>query len=107
MSRVLAVPGDRVEIRDKALYVNGTAVAEPYVRHDDPRTYPKLASLPEPYRSRDHFGPALIPPDQFFVLGDNRDRSSDSRYWGCVPRANIAGRIVKAGGRSGPLRPIE
>lgn len=105
--RVVAIPGDRVEIRDKQLYVNGAAVAEPYVRHDDPTIYQNVAAMPEPYRSRDQFGPVVLQADQFFVLGDNREHSSDSRYWGPLPRANIVARIVKAGSWTGTLRTIE
>jgi hypothetical protein len=48
--------------------------------------------LPEPYRSRDQFGPYTVSPNSYFAMGDNRDRSSDSRYWGTVPRSMIKGR---------------
>ncbi|HEV7427971.1 MAG TPA: signal peptidase I [Thermoanaerobaculia bacterium] len=92
--RVVAVAGETVEIRAKRLLVNGAAVEEPYAVHLDPAIYPAMASLPEPYRSRDNFGPLQVPPGAYFVLGDNRDRSSDSRYWGVVPRENIKGRLV-------------
>ncbi|MBV8544216.1 MAG: signal peptidase I [Acidobacteria bacterium] len=92
--RVVAVGGDTVEIRSRRLFVNGEAVAEPYAIHLDPITYPAMQTLPEPYRSRDHFGPYQAPPGTYFVLGDNRDRSSDSRYWGIVPGENLRGRVV-------------
>jgi signal peptidase I len=72
--------------------VNGTALNEPYVLHDDPQVYPLQPALPEPYRSRDQFGPFKVPAGQYFAMGDNRDRSSDSRYWGTVPRTMIKGR---------------
>jgi signal peptidase I len=91
--RVVALPGETVEIRDKQLYVNGAAVREPYVIHDDPTVFPNQPSLPEPYRSRDQYGPYVVPPDQYFVLGDNRDRSADSRYWGTVPHNHVRGVI--------------
>jgi|ERR1051326_678248 signal peptidase I len=92
--RVVANGGDTVEIRDKVLFVNGRARDEPYVVHEDPVVYPPQPALPEPYRSRDQFGPFRVPPDSWFVLGDNRDRSSDSRYWGTVPSENVIGRVI-------------
>ncbi|HKR65578.1 MAG TPA: signal peptidase I [Thermoanaerobaculia bacterium] len=93
MSRVVATANDVVELRAKQLYVNGEMVREPYVVHEDPRTYPHSSWLPEPYRSRDHFGPFRVPSDSFFVLGDNRDDAFDSRFWGALPRANLLGRV--------------
>ena len=94
IKRVVAIGGDFVEIHEKKLYVNGKALAEPYVIHDDPQVYPRDDRLPEPFRSRDQFGFHVVPPDSYFVLGDNRDRSSDSRYFGAVPRANLEGVVV-------------
>jgi len=91
--RIVAGPNDRVEIKDKQLIVNGRAVDEPYVIHEDPMIYPPQPALPEPYRSRDQYGPFRVPADAWFVLGDNRDRSSDSRYWGTVPTENVIGRV--------------
>ena len=92
VKRVIGLPGDTIEVRNKDVYVNGTRLDEPYVVHDDPQVYPGGPMLPEPYRSRDQFGPYVVPPDSYFAMGDNRDRSSDSRYWGTVPRALIKGR---------------
>ena len=92
VKRVIGLPGDSVEVRDKIVSVNGTALKEPYVIHDDPQVYPLQPALPEPYRSRDQFGPFRVPQGQYFAMGDNRDRSSDSRYWGTVPRTMIKGR---------------
>lgn len=92
VKRVIGMPGDVVEVRDKKVSVNGRELVEPYVIHDDPQIYPLQPALPEPYRSRDQFGPYAVPPGQYFAMGDNRDRSSDSRYWGTVPRSMIKGR---------------
>jgi len=92
--RVVGIAGDTVEIRTKRLFVNGEAVAEPYAVHLDPAVYPAMGTFPEPFRSRDNFGPVQVPPGAYFVLGDNRDQSSDSRYWGFVPRENIDGRVI-------------
>jgi len=94
VQRILARGGDTVEIRDKKVIVNGHEVTEPYASHDDYMVYPRRDDLPEPYRSRDQYGPSRVPPDSFFVLGDNREHSFDSRYWGAVPRANVVGRII-------------
>ena len=92
VKRVIGMPGDVVEVRDKKVAVNGRQLDEPYVIHDDPQIYPLQPALPEPYRSRDQFGPYTVPAGQYFAMGDNRDRSSDSRYWGTVPRSMIKGR---------------
>lgn len=92
VKRVIGMPGDTVEIRDKIVSINGKALDEPYVVHVDPTVYPLQPALPEPYRSRDQFGPYTVPEGQYFAMGDNRDRSSDSRYWGTVPRGMIKGR---------------
>src|SRR6266550_8883922 len=92
VKRVIGMPGDVVTVRDKVVSVNGTALVEPYVVHEDPQVYPLQPALPEPYRSRDQFGPYKVPFGQYFAMGDNRDRSSDSRYWGTVPRGMIKGR---------------
>ena len=92
VKRAIGLPGDTIEIRDKVVSVNGKRLNEPYVVLDDDQVYPAGTFLPEPYRSRDQFGPFKVPPGQYFAMGDNRDHSSDSRYWGTVPRANIKGR---------------
>jgi signal peptidase I len=92
VKRVIGMPGDTLEIRDKVVYINGKALDEPYVIHLDPNVFPNQPTLPEPYKSRDQFGPYSVPPGRYFAMGDNRDRSSDSRYWGTVPRGMIKGR---------------
>ena len=84
--RVIAVGGDEVRIVHQRLYVNGREVPEPYVVHKDPKLYP-------------NYGPYRVPPGRYFVLGDNRDQSSDSRYWGAIPPARLGRvRFVFAGG---------
>lgn len=95
IKRVVALPGDRLRIRDKAVVVNGEPLTEEsYVSFADPRTYPNVPLLEDRLRRRDNFGPAEIPQDRLFVLGDNRDLSSDSRFWGTVPRHFVKGRPV-------------
>lgn len=87
IKRIVAVGGDTVEIVAKRLFVNHVAEVEPpFAVHLDQITIPGSNSQP-----RDNFGPLLVPPGHYFVLGDNRDNSADSRYWGCVPRNLIIG----------------
>lgn len=85
VKRIVAVGGDTVLIRDKELFVNGKSVIEPYVIHADTKT---LTAAQSP---RDNFGPVTVPNDSFFVMGDNRDLSNDSQYWGFVERFRIKG----------------
>jgi signal peptidase I len=92
VKRVIGLPGDTVSIHDKKVSVNGKPLREPYVVYDDPQVYPGGEFLPEPFRSRDQMAPFKIPEGQYFAMGDNRDHSSDSRYWGTVPRSMIKGR---------------
>jgi signal peptidase I len=92
VKRVVGMPGDTIEVRDKKVAINGKVMNEPFVIHKDPTIYPLVPALPEPYRSRDQFGPYTVPPEHYFAMGDNRDQSSDSRYWGTVPRSMIKGR---------------
>jgi signal peptidase I len=92
VKRVIGLPGETILIHDKEVYIDGRALEEPYAVFDDPQIYPAGSFLPEPWRSRDQFGPFEIPEGQYFAMGDNRDHSHDSRYWGTVPRPMIKGR---------------
>lgn len=94
VKRVIALPGETVSIRDKIVFVDGQPLEEPWKLHLDPNVYPLQPALPEPYRSRDQFGPFTVPEGSYFVLGDNRDLSHDSRYWGAVPTGLITGRAL-------------
>jgi signal peptidase I len=85
IKRVVAVGGDTVELRDKEFLINGEPKAEPYVIHADTRT------LPANLGPRDNFGPVTVPSGSFFVIGDNRDESYDSRFWGFVEQTRIKG----------------
>jgi signal peptidase I len=94
VKRVVGLPGDTIEIRSKKIFINGRPLPEPYVVYADKQIIPdqRQGMLPEPWRSRDHFGPKTVPDDSYFAMGDNRDHSYDSRYWGAVPRSLIKGR---------------
>jgi signal peptidase I len=80
LKRVTAVGGDRLEIRDGVLYVNSSAVQEPYAVHHAPV-----------HSQQESWGPTVVPEGELFVMGDNRDNSSDSRDWGFVPVGNVLG----------------
>ncbi len=94
VKRAVAQGGDTVQVRDKQLFVNGKPEERTAIQHIDPETYPDHPGIPDMARRRDQFGPFAIPANSFFGMGDNRDNSLDSRYWGAIPRANIFGRPV-------------
>ncbi len=106
IKRLVGMPGDTLEMRNRSLYRNGKPVDEPYVEHEpksdeahpwmewqndyllpgiDPRTY---------VATRDNWGPIVLPEDRYFMLGDNRENSLDSRYWGLLEGWRLEGRAV-------------
>ena len=94
VKRAVAVGGDTVEVRDKRLLINGQPSDDAPIQHIDPETYPNDPSVPDMARRRDQFGPFQVPAGSYFGMGDNRDNSLDSRYWGAIPHENIFGRPV-------------
>lgn len=94
IKRAVAAPGDTLEIRDKAVFVNGEKQSEPRALHSESRVWPDDRDLPDSLRRRDQMPPTRILPETIFAMGDNRDASYDSRFWGPVPAANVKGRAL-------------
>ncbi len=92
VKRVIAMEGEKVEIRDKQVYINDSLITEDYKVHNDTQVFTKNGYYRYDDTIRDNFGPVVVPPDHCFVMGDNRDNSMDSRYWSFLPRDNIKGR---------------
>ncbi|MEO0084249.1 MAG: signal peptidase I [candidate division WOR-3 bacterium] len=108
VKRCIAVEGDTIEIRNKVLYINGKIKYENYVQHIDRRIFPPLNPMPDDYQQqweqakfindpqgylvRDNFGPVVVPKGMVFALGDNRDNSSDGRFFGPLPLKYIKGK---------------
>ncbi len=112
VKRAVALPSDTLEIRDKIVFINGRPENEPRALHSDPRVWPDDSQLPEGLRRRDQIARVSVPAQTYFALGDNRDNSYDSRFWGPVPASNLKGRPLLvywshpaggAGRRPGPL----
>ncbi len=88
IKRVIGKEGDVIEIRNKVIYLNGQKMRDPHAHFAEDRI------IPGAYAPRDSFGPITVPKDSYFVMGDNRDRSLDSRFWGFVKTEDLVGRAL-------------
>jgi len=92
IKRVIGLPGETVELRNKKVFVNDKPLDEPYIHFLTPPSndYQEVTSADV----RERFGPVTVPADRYFVMGDNRDNSQDSRYWGFLPRDYVKGKAL-------------
>jgi signal peptidase I len=90
IKRTIGLPGETIELRDGRVYVNGNALDEPYAHFLLPRGTSDLPAG-DPRRK---FGPVTVPADSYFMMGDNRDNSEDSRYWGFMPKDHVKGKAL-------------
>jgi signal peptidase I len=91
IKRVIGLPGDTLELRNKKVYIDGQPLDEPYVHFLEGAAEGQEVTQ---FDVRERYGPVQIPEGQYFVMGDNRDNSQDSRYWGFLPRHYIKGKAL-------------
>ena len=94
IKRVIGLPGETVELRDKKVYINGNGLDEPYVHFLQPPGQNSEFHEITSFDVRERYGPVTVPADHYFVMGDNRDNSQDSRYWGFLPRDYVKGKAL-------------
>jgi signal peptidase I len=92
VKRTIGLPGETVELRNKKVYINGKALEESYVHF----LFPAEGGPADDggFDVRRNYGPVTVPPDKYFMMGDNRDNSEDSRYWGFMPREYVKGKAL-------------
>jgi signal peptidase I len=90
IKRVIGLPGDTVELRNRQVLINGTPIEEPYAHY----LFAVSDGESESYDVRARYGPVTVPNDHYFMMGDNRDNSQDSRYWGFLPAHYVKGRAL-------------
>jgi signal peptidase I len=92
IKRVIGLPGETFELKHKKVHINGRPIDEPYVHFlIPPSTEGQEVAA---YDVRESYGPVTVPEGQYFVMGDNRDNSQDSRWWGFLPRENVKGKAL-------------
>jgi len=94
IKRVIALPGETMELRQKKVFINGKPLEEPYVHFLEPPGSSSEFHETTSFDLRERYGPVTVPANQYFVMGDNRDNSQDSRYWGFLPRDYIKGKAL-------------
>jgi signal peptidase I len=94
IKRVIGLPGETVELREKKVYINGKPLDEPYVHFLQPPGADSELHEVTSFDVRERYGPVTVPQNQYFMMGDNRDNSQDSRYWGFMPRENGKGKAL-------------
>jgi signal peptidase I len=93
IKRVIGLPGDTLELRNQTVYINGAPLVEPYAHYQLPPAGPN-GSVGEGSDVRRRYGPVTVPAGHYFMMGDNRDDSQDSRYWGFLPATFVKGRAL-------------
>jgi signal peptidase I len=94
IKRVIGLPGETLEMRNKKVYINGKPLDEPYVHFLEPPQSPSAYAEITSFDKRESYGPIQIPAGKYFMMGDNRDNSEDSRYWGLLPEEDVKGKAV-------------
>jgi len=94
IKRVIGLPGETVEMKAKKIFINGVPLDEPYVHFLEPPNTETDVHETTSIDVRERYGPVTVPPNQYFVMGDNRDNSQDSRYWGFLQRDYIKGKAL-------------
>jgi signal peptidase I len=91
IKRTIGLPGDTLELKNQTVFVNGQALEEPYAHYLFP---PAGEGQTDGFDIRRKYGPVTVPPDHYFMMGDNRDDSQDSRFWGFLPKTYVKGRAL-------------
>jgi len=95
IKRVIGLPGETIELRNKKVHVNGEPLEEPYAHFlFPPDASAGAGQAGRAWDLRESYGPVTVPGDQLFMMGDNRDNSQDSRFWGFLPRSYVKGRAL-------------
>ncbi len=94
VKRVIGLPGETLELKAKRVFINGAPLDEPYVHFLEPPGAGLSDHEVTSLDLRERYGPVTVPPDHYFMMGDNRDNSQDSRYWGFLPRDYVKGKAL-------------